>query len=378
MALFGRRAAHRRQEETGPHPPSIPGFSAPVADCAPWVIGDLWPAELMTVTAETVRLADYLHADLRRIADRANDKLAAIGRSSLTGSARESAEVRVINAARAFAVLRVQSTVRQLRPGTAQWWANPAPADRAEEPAVAEPEPELEPEPEAEDSEPAPPEPAPPEPAPPEPESDEQRVVRLLAFVARQEPRLCWAVGVGQDHHTVLATDLAHGWIPPGIDLPDGVRLPTPARRSGPARALLATVAPSVDYAPGDRLARLADFTGTETSTQPRELPSVEDPDQLLLAATRLRDGLPRMVHTVAGAVAAGTGVADSELDLLRVHLDTARYQLLAQYPDIDAALLLNCMLLAATVAVATADTVSANYHLAWFRALTTPADHRE
>ncbi|PQM49721.1 hypothetical protein C1Y40_00049 [Mycobacterium talmoniae] len=75
-------------------------------------------------------------------------------------------------------------------------------------------------------------------------------------------------------------------------------------------------------------------------------------------------------MHTVADAAAAGTDVVDAEMDLLRVHLDTARYQLLTQYPEADAALLLNCLLLAATEGLAAGDTVSANYHFSWFQVL--------
>jgi hypothetical protein len=81
------------------------------------------------------------------------------------------------------------------------------------------------------------------------------------------------------------------------------------------------------------------------------------------------------MVHTLARAGAAGTGVAEEEIDLLRVHLDTARYQLLIQYPDVEPALLLNCLLLAATEGEVTGDAVSANYHLAWFEKLNEPSD---
>jgi hypothetical protein len=79
------------------------------------------------------------------------------------------------------------------------------------------------------------------------------------------------------------------------------------------------------------------------------------------------------MVHTLAKAGGAGTGVLDAEVDVLRVHLDTARYQLTARYPDLDNALLLNCLLLAAAEAVATGATVAANYHFSWFLALSTP-----
>jgi hypothetical protein len=99
----------------------------------------------------------------------------------------------------------------------------------------------------------------------------------------------------------------------------------------------------------------------------------VEDLGWELGEATRWRDGVPRMVHTLAKAAAAGTGVADEEVDLLRVHLDTARYQVLVQYPDVDPGLLLNCMLLAATERSVAGDAIAANYHLAWFRKLDSP-----
>lgn len=83
------------------------------------------------------------------------------------------------------------------------------------------------------------------------------------------------------------------------------------------------------------------------------------------------------MVHTLAKAASAGTGVVEEEADLLRVHLDTARYQLLSQYPDVDSALLLNCLLLAATDSSVAGDAVSANYHLAWFQKLDEPPTSR-
>jgi hypothetical protein len=67
------------------------------------------------------------------------------------------------------------------------------------------------------------------------------------------------------------------------------------------------------------------------------------------------------------------TNDLEEEAELLRRHLDTARYQLLIQYPDVDPALLLNCLLLAATEAFVAQDCISANYHLAWFHKLNQP-----
>ncbi|EUA43670.1 hypothetical protein I552_8417 [Mycobacterium xenopi 3993] len=185
-------------------------------------------------------------------------------------------------------------------------------------------------------------------------ETDHERLRRLLQFVARQEPGLRWAVGLREDGTTVVVTDLAYGWVPSGITLPAGVRLLEPQRRTGNAAAMLGPTALSVTYSPGDPLGWATDFGPTESSVQPRELPEVEDLGWLLSEATHWRDGLPRMVHTLAKAGAAGTGVVDAELDVLRVHLDTARYQLLAEYPDVDPRLLLNCLLLAATEGIAT------------------------
>jgi Family of unknown function (DUF5631)/Family of unknown function (DUF5632) len=206
-----------------------------------------------------------------------------------------------------------------------------------------------------------------------ESESERERLERLLEFVARQEPGLRWAVGKREDGTTLLVTDLAHGWIPPGITLPAEVRLLSPDRRTGNAAALLGQTTMSATYAPSDPLGWATDNDVTDTSAQPRELPAVDDVGWLLGEATHWRDGLPRMVHTLAKAGAAGTGVNDAEIDILRVYLDTSRYQLFAQYPDIDAGLLLNCLLLAATEGIATGNLVNANYHFAWFQMLSVP-----
>ncbi|MGA8547042.1 MAG: DUF5631 domain-containing protein [Mycobacterium sp.] len=206
-----------------------------------------------------------------------------------------------------------------------------------------------------------------------ESESGPERLERLLKFVARQEPGLRWAIGERADGTTLLVTDLAHGWIPPGITLPAEVRLLEPERRSGNAAALLGHTTLSATYAPSDSLGWATDYQVKETSSQPRELPAIDDLGWLLSEATHWRDGLPRMVNTLAKAGASGTGVLDAEIDILRVYLDTSRYQLLAQYPDVDAGLLLNCLLLAATEAIATGNLVNANYHFAWFQMLSTP-----
>ena len=541
MAIFGRNTARQRLRRAAEESLKIPAFRSPV-DCTPWVTGGLWPAELSTVTAETAPLVKYLKADLQRIVNSANEELKNIRCAGLVDSTRQAEEARVINDARAFAVRRVESTVRHLHnmksklpaeyrpvngavdtekttrfklppPRTEPTPPTDAPALPSPEPTppIDIPAPTLEPTPPIDAPAPAAPEPtleqdfqAPPsveqpkswepepledwepplaEPAefetaefetakleiarpefaepeiaepeesqpnrtfesddtevleelasllqeitplaeppvieplavqrvvveplavelpavePPRPvpaaghaepgisaaeatrhlpvvepaESERDRLERLLKFVARQEPGLRWAVGAREDGTTLLVTDLAHGWVPPGITLPADILLLEPGRRTGTAAALLGQTTVSAKYAPGDPLGWATDYEVADTSTQPRELPEVDDLGWVLGEATHWRDGLPRMVNTLAKAGAAGTGIVEAEIDILRVYLDTSRYQLLAQYPDIDQGLLLNCLLLAATEGIATKNHVNANYHFAWFQLLSAP-----
>ncbi|OBG57970.1 DUF5632 domain-containing protein [Mycobacterium sp. E3339] len=603
MAIFGRMTARQRLRRATRESLAMPAFSSPI-DCTPWVIGGLWPAELSTITAENATVADYLKTDLQRIVDGANEQLKMIKRAGLADLPRQAEEARVIDEARARAVRRVESTIRQLhavpagatagyaRPQFAEppapdmdrtqvipavteagppdasrrrprWRVVEKPAPVAPEGAADEPEavpqdtapeyPDMEetqvipsvteveragetpsesatepagesvangrrhifeqqddaesaPEPptadataleetqvipaitdvepavdeaepaaiveedtpagameetqvipaitdvepvvdepawepiangrhHAEPDEPAtgqdeaqPPEPvadvaaaaaldetqvipaitdvepvvdepadtgrhhavvdepagqeepAPHEPLPrPAPQKaapatgfDINRLNRLLEFVVRQEPRLNWAVGERADGTTVLVTDLAHGWIPAGINLPGGVRLLEPGRRTGRVAALLGDAAHVVTYAPGDSLRRSADFTATKSSLEPRELPAIPDLARVLSQTTRGFEGLPRIVQRLADTAAADAVVIDQEVDVLRVHLDTARYQLLVQSPSVNPALLLKCLLMAATEGIASADPVSANYHLAWYQKLAT------
>ena len=251
---------------------------------------------------------------------------------------------------------------------------SPTPAPPVEPPPRQEPAEPPAPPPPVSMFEPPVPQPVAAPPAPPVPsESERERLERLLKFVARQEPGLRWAVGHRADGTTLLVTDLAHGWIPPGIRLPADVHLLEPARRKGTAKALLGETTLAAAYAPGDPLGWATDYDVTDTSSHPRELPEVDDLGWVLSEATHWRDGLPRLVNTLAKAGAAGTGIVDAEIDILRVYLDTSRYQLLAQYPDVDAGLLLNCLLLAATAGIATKDQLNANYHFAWYQMLSAP-----
>ncbi|BBY58290.1 DUF5631 domain-containing protein [Mycolicibacterium sarraceniae] len=360
MAIFGRNTARQRLKRATQRALSVPMFDAP-PDCTPWVIGGLWPPELETVTPATETVAEHLKNDVQRIASSANERLRALRYADLPDSARRAEEVRIIDVARSYAVQRVESTIRQLRSAADDFDTDPR------IPVVTPPPVESHVVPD--EAEPVVAEPVAIQ---PEPEPGDHHLARLLEFVARQEPGLRWAVGEREDGTTLLVTDLADGWIPPGVALPAGVELLAPARRRGRIGELLGDVMRSADYHPGDLFAPGRGEPRTESTTA-RELPRVDDLGWKLIEATHWRDGLPRLVHTLAKAGAAHTGVLDAEVDVLRVHSDTARYQLMAQYPDVDSALLSNCLLLAATEAIAVGDERSANYHFAWFEALNAP-----
>ena len=199
----------------------------------------------------------------------------------------------------------------------------------------------------------------------------EGRLQRLVNFVARQEPRLRWAAVDRPDGTTVLVTDLAGGWIPPQITIPSVLTLLEPARRRGDLDALLGEAIATADYRP---VHYLPDDDGVDpipTSTRPRRGPVIDELGWELGQATKWRDGLPRLAHTLAKAAATGTGIVDNEIELLRKTLADVREQVLTTYPDnINSAALQNWQLLAAIDALAEADTVGAQYHFAWFQAL--------
>lgn len=258
----------------------IPAFSAPVA-CTPWVTGGLWPALLSPITDETATLAEYLKTDLQRIAESANDVLKKPYRAGLVESIRQ------------LHALRGDAPAAGHGAAAAQEAAPAAELTQIIEAVGAE--------------------------------SPDQRLRRLLTFAARQAPRLNWAVGHRADGSTVLVTDLAHGWIPPGITLPADVGLLPPERRIGTVAGLLGDVTCVAAHAPGDRMGWPEHFDPTTSPVRPRELPPVPDGGRGLSDATRGRPGLPRLVHALAAAAAGGTRVLDDEVDLLRVHLDTPR-----------------------------------------------------
>ncbi|MGH3634248.1 MAG: DUF5631 domain-containing protein, partial [Mycobacterium sp.] len=127
----------------------------------------------------------------------------------------------------------------------------------------------------------------------------------------------------------------------------------------------------TASYAPLHYLPPAEDAEPVPTSTRARQGSVVEELGWELGQATKWRDGLPRLAHTLAKAASGGTGVLDSEIDLLHEHLVTAGEQVLNAYPEnLDVAALTNWQLLAAIDALTAADSIAANYHFAWFQAL--------
>ncbi|MFM8599633.1 MAG: DUF5631 domain-containing protein [Mycobacterium sp.] len=189
---------------------------------------------------------------------------------------------------------------------------------------------------------------------------------RLLEAVARQAPGLCWAVGIGTDGRILLATDLAGGWIPPHIAIPAPLELIAPPARRGDAVALLGPIVTTERYLPGHPLppGEPGALSPTARATAP-----VPDLGWHLCRATRCHDGLPRLAHTLAVAVNAGTGWLDSEADLLNEHLRAVATEVLDSYPDtVDPAAVGSWQLLATISALLAGEPPLADYHFAWFR----------
>jgi hypothetical protein len=182
---------------------------------------------------------------------------------------------------------------------------------------------------------------------------------------------LRWAIGDRQDGSTVLVTDLASGWIPPNINLPAGVRVLEPGHRSGDLQTLIGHVTVMETYAPDDDTACGAG-EAVPMSIDARRTTAVDDLGWELTRATRWRSGLPRMAHTVAMATVARTGCLDSEVALLRDHLNAVAHAVLDSYPAaVSATDVANWQLLATVDALINDEKTLADYHFAWFQAHT-------
>ena len=94
--------------------------------------------------------------------------------------------------------------------------------------------------------------------------------------MARQEPRLRWAVAERADGTTVLATDLASGWIPPGVELPASVQLLPPAKRHGDLTAMLGETEAVAAFTPGHYVST-EEPEQVNVSSRPRKTDPVDE-----------------------------------------------------------------------------------------------------
>lgn len=179
------------------------------------------------------------------------------------------------------------------------------------------------------------------------------------------------------DGSTVVVTDLAGGWIPPDIHIPVGVDLLEPGPHRNNLTALLGEATLTAVYEPAQPLD--PEPAPVQMSTRSRETAAVEDLGWELSQATKWRDGLPRLAHTLTRAVIAQTGYLDTEVRLLREHLRAVTASVLDRYPTrVDLAEVGNWQLLATIDALVNHETTSANYHFAWFLAQSPkPEGHR-
>lgn len=196
------------------------------------------------------------------------------------------------------------------------------------------------------------------------------RLQDLLEAVARQEPKLRWAIGEREDGITVLVTDLASGWIPPHVEIPTGTTVLLPERRAASLGSLLPDTEIVESWSPGQFLPDAKDVEQVPMSIRSRDLPQVDDLNWELTQAANWRDGLPRLAHTLAKAGVAGTGILDTEAELLREHLHAQAQKVLATYPNADPQEIGNWQLLAAIDALIAGRKTTVNYHFAWFQAL--------
>ena len=195
----------------------------------------------------------------------------------------------------------------------------------------------------------------------------ENRLRRLLFAVVRQQPQLRWAIGLFDNGDTALATDFAGGWLPPHIDVPVGVKLLQPTAHRRNLAALLGAATLTAHYEPGQYLPPAAEPVAM--SIRARDTTAVEDLGWALSQATKWRDGLPRLAHTLAKAITAQTGFIDSEVVLLHEHLSAVERIVLVQYPaNVNPAEVGNWQLLATIAALLDNDKRRANYHFAWFQ----------
>ncbi|OBJ03750.1 Tat (twin-arginine translocation) pathway signal sequence [Mycobacterium alsense] len=202
--------------------------------------------------------------------------------------------------------------------------------------------------------------------------AEQQRLQRLVDAVARQAPGLSWAVGLRDDGTTLLVSNVAGGWIPPNVKIPVGVnRLLEPGHRRSDANVvdLLGAVTTAAVHKPHGFIAKPEpDDPALTADRLARTGPDVDELGPALVEAIRRRDGLPRIAQTLAQAATRGTGVSENEVEVLQGEQQAAYQKTLEDPHDLSRAA--DWMLLAAIDALIAGHESVANYHMAWFQAV--------
>lgn len=202
--------------------------------------------------------------------------------------------------------------------------------------------------------------------------AEQQRLQRLVDAVARQAPGLSWAAGLRDDGTTLLVSNIAGGWIPPNVKIPVGVnRLLEPALRRLDASVveLLGAVSAAGVHKPHGFIAKEEpDDPALTADRMTRIGPEVDELGPALVEAVRRRDGLPRIAQTLAQAATRGTGVPENETAVLQEEQQAAYQKALEDPHNLSRAA--DWMLLAAIGALIEGHESTANYHVAWYRAV--------
>ncbi|OMC17058.1 Tat (twin-arginine translocation) pathway signal sequence [Mycolicibacter heraklionensis] len=203
--------------------------------------------------------------------------------------------------------------------------------------------------------------------------AEHQDLQRKVDAVARQAPSLAWAAGLRDDETTtVLATDLAGGWIPPTVKLPPGLTLLDPAhrRRDSSAVDLLGAVIAAAAHHPNAYVAEAGPNDPIPgTGERARFGQHVDELGPTLIDITATNDRLPRIAQTVARAVARRSGVDDNEIALFRQVVAETQVRVLSAYPEHAPRDVADWMLLAAIDALIDGSEELTRYHLAWYLA---------
>ncbi len=200
--------------------------------------------------------------------------------------------------------------------------------------------------------------------------AEQQDLQRKVDAVARQAPGLAWAAGLRDDETTtVLVTDLAGGWVPPDVKLPPGVTLLAPAQRRHDLSVidLLGAVIATATHLPNTYVPEAEPNDPIPGSGErARYGQHVDELGPSLIDAAGASTRLPRIVQTVARAVARRSGVADNEVELFRTVVSDTATQVLSAYPHHVPRDVADWMLLAAIDALIDGSEELARYHLVW------------